>query len=156
MTSSSVGSNATEKDLERLALDEIMKETMRGAERAKEFGALGWQKSPIPPANKVFLNNMMKQTIDGNTRQKTNSHNKGRTNDFNHVHDNSSNSKKSPTRGKEHYKHRSNRSCPEFVSGSPRRKRTNEDMSTVPLKQQVKAHKYKHKKSKHEHCHDSK
>ncbi|ESP03678.1 hypothetical protein LOTGIDRAFT_237578 [Lottia gigantea] len=52
-----------EEDLEQQALDEILKETKRSAERAKELGAFGWTKSKIPPTNKTFLKNMLVSTL---------------------------------------------------------------------------------------------
>ncbi|KAJ8297535.1 LOW QUALITY PROTEIN: hypothetical protein KUTeg_024066 [Tegillarca granosa] len=56
-----------EDELERLAAEELLKEAKRGAERAKEMGSLGWQKTPVPPANKVFLKNI---TIRGSSRDR--------------------------------------------------------------------------------------
>ncbi|CAG5122518.1 unnamed protein product, partial [Candidula unifasciata] len=42
---------------------EILKEVQRGAARAKEVGALGWQKCPIPVTNKTFLRNTLVSTL---------------------------------------------------------------------------------------------
>uniref|UniRef100_A0A2R5LC60 Uncharacterized protein n=1 Tax=Ornithodoros turicata TaxID=34597 RepID=A0A2R5LC60_9ACAR len=53
----------SEEELERLAREEILRESRRGAERAKEFGAYGWEKPRIRPANKVFLRNTILSTV---------------------------------------------------------------------------------------------
>ncbi|XP_056012411.1 uncharacterized protein DDB_G0283697-like [Ostrea edulis] len=52
----------TEEDLERMAMEEIVKEAKRNSERAKEFGSLGWQ-NPGKTANKRFLSNMLVSTL---------------------------------------------------------------------------------------------
>nr|XP_022327061.1 uncharacterized protein LOC111126600 [Crassostrea virginica] len=52
----------TDEDLERMAMEEILKETKRNSERAKEFGSLGWQ-NPRKTANKRFLSNMLVSTL---------------------------------------------------------------------------------------------
>ncbi|XP_059147340.1 serine/arginine repetitive matrix protein 2-like, partial [Physella acuta] len=49
--------------LESQAVVEILKEVQRGAERAKEHGALGWQKCPVPVTNKTFLRNTLVSTL---------------------------------------------------------------------------------------------
>lgn len=60
---------ATEEDtLEQQALDEILKDIKRGAERAREHGALGWQKNPGPVPNKTFLRNMLVSTLRDDNR----------------------------------------------------------------------------------------
>ncbi|PVD34647.1 hypothetical protein C0Q70_05924 [Pomacea canaliculata] len=58
-----------EETLEKMALAEIMKDIKRGAERAQEHGALGWQKSTAPPPNKTFLRNMLMSTLTDRTRK---------------------------------------------------------------------------------------
>ncbi|XP_064610183.1 protein POLR1D-like isoform X2 [Liolophura sinensis] len=52
-----------EEELERLAMEELIKEAKRGAERARDMGATGWLKAPIPRANKRFLNNTVVSTL---------------------------------------------------------------------------------------------
>ncbi|XP_061165220.1 AP-3 complex subunit delta-1-like [Saccostrea echinata] len=52
----------TDEDLERMAMEEILKESKRNAERAKEFGSLGWQ-NPGKSTNKRFLSNMLVSTL---------------------------------------------------------------------------------------------
>ncbi|XP_060080919.1 protein POLR1D-like [Ylistrum balloti] len=59
-----------EDALERLAVEELLKETKRGAERAKEFGALGWQKPAVPSTNKRFLTNMILSSVNDSNRKK--------------------------------------------------------------------------------------
>ncbi|KAL8561545.1 hypothetical protein ACOMHN_024781 [Nucella lapillus] len=61
-----------EQKLEELAVQEILKDLKRGAERAKEHGALGWQKNPLPPTNKRFLRNMLVSTLRDNRPLKHN------------------------------------------------------------------------------------
>ncbi|KAI8798048.1 E3 ubiquitin-protein ligase Topors [Biomphalaria glabrata] len=52
-----------EAALESQAVSEILKEIQRGAARAKEHGALGWQKCPVPVTNKTFLRNTLVSTL---------------------------------------------------------------------------------------------
>ncbi|XP_041357201.1 protein FAM133-like [Gigantopelta aegis] len=52
-----------EEELEKLAMNEILIETKRRAETARELGALGWQKSPLLPVNKQFLKNTLVSTL---------------------------------------------------------------------------------------------
>lgn len=53
----------TDEELERLAREEILRETKRGAERAKDHGAYGWQKPRVHPTNKNFLKNTILNTL---------------------------------------------------------------------------------------------
>ncbi|BFZ15112.1 hypothetical protein BsWGS_18151 [Bradybaena similaris] len=55
--------SAEEAALENQAITEILKEVQRGAARAREVGALGWQKCPIPVTNKTFLRNTLVSTL---------------------------------------------------------------------------------------------
>lgn len=59
----STKSSSDENALEELALEEILRDIKWGAERAKEHGALGWQKNPAPSTNKRFLRNMLASTL---------------------------------------------------------------------------------------------
>lgn len=59
----------TDEELERLAREEILRETKRGAERAKDHGAYGWQKPRIHPTNKNFLKNTLLSTLVGRRRE---------------------------------------------------------------------------------------
>ncbi|XP_065309696.1 protein POLR1D-like [Dermacentor albipictus] len=62
----------TDEELERLAREEILRETKRGAERAKDHGAYGWQKPRIHPTNKNFLKNTLLSTLVGRRRDNAN------------------------------------------------------------------------------------
>ncbi|KAL1435155.1 hypothetical protein MTO96_011083 [Rhipicephalus appendiculatus] len=53
----------TDEELERLAREEILRETKRGAERAKDHGAYGWEKPRVHPTNKNFLKNTILSTL---------------------------------------------------------------------------------------------
>ncbi|KAL3217962.1 hypothetical protein MRX96_031879 [Rhipicephalus microplus] len=53
----------TDEELERLAREEILRETRRGAERAKDHGAYGWEKPRVHPTNKNFLKNTILSTL---------------------------------------------------------------------------------------------
>ncbi|KAK7489853.1 hypothetical protein BaRGS_00018875 [Batillaria attramentaria] len=61
-----------EDALEQQALEEILKDIKRGAERAREHGALGWQKNPAPAPNKNFLRNMLVSTLRDDNRGRRN------------------------------------------------------------------------------------
>ncbi|XP_048388372.1 protein POLR1D-like [Stegostoma tigrinum] len=54
-----------EKDgeLERKAVEELLTEAKRGKARAETMGPMGWMKCPLPGANKRFLINTLKNTI---------------------------------------------------------------------------------------------
>lgn len=53
----------SDEELERLAREEILRETKLGADRAKDHGAYGWQKPRIHPTNKNFLKNTLLSTL---------------------------------------------------------------------------------------------
>uniref|UniRef100_A0A1E1WYA8 Uncharacterized protein n=1 Tax=Amblyomma aureolatum TaxID=187763 RepID=A0A1E1WYA8_9ACAR len=53
----------SDEELERLAREEILRETKLRAERAKDHGAYGWQKPRIHPTNKNFLKNTLLSTL---------------------------------------------------------------------------------------------
>lgn len=59
----------TDEELERLARQEILRETKICAERAKEQGAYGWQKARIRPTNKNFLRNTLLSTVADRRRE---------------------------------------------------------------------------------------
>lgn len=50
-------------EIERKAIEEILLETKRASERAKEFGSSGWIKPKIPSTNKNFLRNTLVSTL---------------------------------------------------------------------------------------------
>ncbi|XP_019646761.1 PREDICTED: uncharacterized protein LOC109487217 [Branchiostoma belcheri] len=61
-----------EGDLEKLAVEELLREAKRGRERAKDMGPAGWDKCPVPPANKRFLiNTLASQLSDKNRQQRS-------------------------------------------------------------------------------------
>lgn len=121
------------------------------------------QKSPIPPTNKVFLNNMMKQTMDGNARLiqgsgrnkvATKNHSAGRGDNPSYSHRNMSagHKIKSYLYEKHLCKHK-NSSNSELWSSSPPRNRRKHNMNTFSSKQQMEVQRYK-QKSKPEQFHD--
>ena len=55
------------EDLQKKAVDEILKETNRAAARAEVGGSLSWTKPRHKGINKRFLNNTMLSTIIQNT-----------------------------------------------------------------------------------------
>lgn len=59
----------TDEELERLARQEILRETKICAERAKEHGAYGWQKPRVRPTNKNFLRNTLLSTLADRRRE---------------------------------------------------------------------------------------
>lgn len=59
----------SDEELERLARQEILRETKLCAERAKEHGAYGWQKARIRPTNKNFLRNTLLSTLADRRRE---------------------------------------------------------------------------------------
>ncbi|CAN8000366.1 unnamed protein product [Ixodes hexagonus] len=61
----------SEADLERQAMEEILRESKRGAERAKESGAYGWERPRLHPTNKVFLRNTVLSTLPSRRRLQT-------------------------------------------------------------------------------------
>ncbi|OCT96073.1 protein POLR1D [Xenopus laevis] len=52
-----------EDELERKAVEELLKEAKRGKIRAETMGAMGWMKCPLAPTNKRFLINTIKNTL---------------------------------------------------------------------------------------------
>ncbi|KAG0410085.1 hypothetical protein HPB47_012797 [Ixodes persulcatus] len=63
----------SEADLERQAMEEILRESKRGAERAKESGAYGWERPRLHPTNKVFLRNTVLSTLPSRRRLQSSS-----------------------------------------------------------------------------------
>ena len=57
------------EDLQKKAVDEILKETNRAAARAKVGGSLSWTKPRHKGINKRFLNNTMLSTVIQNTKK---------------------------------------------------------------------------------------
>ncbi|KAM4701580.1 protein POLR1D [Discoglossus pictus] len=52
-----------EDELERKAVEELLKEAQRGKTRAETMGAMGWMKCPVASTNKRFLINTIKNTL---------------------------------------------------------------------------------------------
>eukprot|EP00111_Clytia_hemisphaerica_P003682 TCONS_00010540-protein len=52
----------------RLALEELSRGAKRAKERSQTMGSLGWKNSPIPSANKRYLQNTLRSTIQTNKR----------------------------------------------------------------------------------------
>ena len=59
-----------ETDLDRMALDEILKEAKRGKERAETMGPMGWLKCPLVPTNKRFFRNVLMGTLTNQKKYK--------------------------------------------------------------------------------------
>ncbi|KAL1248650.1 hypothetical protein QQF64_021968 [Cirrhinus molitorella] len=59
-----------ESELERKAVEELLKEASRGKVRAETMGATGWMKCPLGSTNKRFLLNTLRSSAL--TRQPTN------------------------------------------------------------------------------------
>ncbi|KAM4044265.1 protein POLR1D [Anomaloglossus baeobatrachus] len=52
-----------EEELERKAVEELLKEAKRGKDRAETMGPMGWMKCPLASTNKRFLINTIKNTL---------------------------------------------------------------------------------------------
>ncbi|XP_075055038.1 protein POLR1D [Mixophyes fleayi] len=52
-----------EDELERKAVEELLKEAKRGKDRAETMGPMGWMKCPLASTNKRFLLNTIKNTL---------------------------------------------------------------------------------------------
>ncbi|XP_069828165.1 protein POLR1D [Dendropsophus ebraccatus] len=52
-----------EDELERKAVEELLKEAKRGKDRAETMGPMGWMKCPLASTNKRFLINTIKNTL---------------------------------------------------------------------------------------------
>ncbi|XP_075418913.1 protein POLR1D-like isoform X3 [Tenrec ecaudatus] len=52
-----------DQELERKAIEELLKEAKRGKTRAETMGPMGWMKCPLAGANKRFLLNTIKNTL---------------------------------------------------------------------------------------------
>merc|ERR1712013_876897 len=63
-----MGKTQKEKELEKKAVEEIMKETNRAAARAEVGGSLSWRKPKNKGINKRFLNNTMLSTVIQNKK----------------------------------------------------------------------------------------
>ncbi|XP_014342119.1 protein POLR1D-like [Latimeria chalumnae] len=53
----------TEEELERKAVEELLREAKRGKVRAETMGPMGWMKCPLRGANKRFLINTIRNTL---------------------------------------------------------------------------------------------
>ncbi|XP_073439242.1 protein POLR1D isoform X1 [Dendrobates tinctorius] len=57
------GDAMKEEELERKAVEELLKEAKRGKDRAETMGPMGWMKCPLASTNKRFLINTIKNTL---------------------------------------------------------------------------------------------
>ncbi|XP_063807789.1 protein POLR1D [Pseudophryne corroboree] len=57
------GKMKEEDELERKAVEELLKEAKRGKDRAETMGPMGWMKCPVASTNKRFLINTIKNTL---------------------------------------------------------------------------------------------
>jgi len=63
-------------ELEKLAREEILKEAKRAKSRADLVGPQGWQKCPLIPTNKRFLQNTLFSVLGSNMKKNTSKKNK--------------------------------------------------------------------------------
>ncbi|XP_046564705.1 protein POLR1D-like [Haliotis rubra] len=131
-----------DEELEKLAMEEILKETKRGAERAKEHGALGWQKCPLPATNKRFLKNMLVGTLRNLDDRKR------RHNDYDHEYDKQRDQWKARRRDSDYDYDREERSVRNHRDTSEYRRKKNRHRSHGGETKEHKKNKHhgKHKK----------
>uniref|UniRef100_A0A8C9BX77 RNA polymerase I and III subunit D n=1 Tax=Phocoena sinus TaxID=42100 RepID=A0A8C9BX77_PHOSS len=58
-----------DQELERKAIEELLKEAKRGKTRAETMGPMGWMKCPLAGTNKRFLINTIKNTLPSQKEQ---------------------------------------------------------------------------------------
>ncbi|KAL6068450.1 hypothetical protein STEG23_028481 [Scotinomys teguina] len=58
-----------DQELERKAIEELLKEARRGKTRAETMGPMGWMKCPLAGTNKRFLINTIKNTLPPHKEQ---------------------------------------------------------------------------------------
>ncbi|KAI5279505.1 protein POLR1D-like isoform X1 [Manis pentadactyla] len=58
-----------DQELERKAIEELLKEAKRGKTRAETMGPMGWMKCPLAGTNKRFLLNTIKNTLPAHKEQ---------------------------------------------------------------------------------------
>ncbi|XP_036084281.1 protein POLR1D-like isoform X3 [Rousettus aegyptiacus] len=58
-----------DQELERKAVEELLKEAKRGKARAETMGPMGWMKCPLAGTNKRFLINTIKNTLPSHKEQ---------------------------------------------------------------------------------------
>ncbi|XP_037656217.1 protein POLR1D-like [Choloepus didactylus] len=58
-----------DQELERKAIEELLKEAKRGKTRAETMGPMGWMKCPLAGTNKRFLMNTIKNTLPPHKEQ---------------------------------------------------------------------------------------
>ncbi|KAI4542266.1 protein POLR1D-like [Ovis canadensis] len=58
-----------DQELERKAIEELLKEAKRGKTRAETMGPMGWMKCPLAGTNKRFLINTIKNTLPSHKKQ---------------------------------------------------------------------------------------
>ncbi|XP_065886312.1 protein POLR1D-like [Dysidea avara] len=68
-SSPGVDDKEEENELERLAVEELLKDAKRAKERADRVGPIGWQRGPSK-TNKRFLFNTLEGTMQANKRVK--------------------------------------------------------------------------------------
>ncbi|XP_031194622.1 protein POLR1D-like [Mastomys coucha] len=107
-----------DQELERKAIEELLKEAKRGKTRAETMGPMGWMKCPLAGTNKRFLINTIKNTLPSHKEQdheqKEGSKEPGKSQD------------QKETSGKKHRSHSYKRSL-HSARGSPPRKRASRD-----------------------------
>nr|XP_042124309.1 protein POLR1D-like [Peromyscus maniculatus bairdii] len=111
-----------DQELERKAIEELLKEAKRGKTRAETMGPMGWMKCPLAGTNKRFLINTIKNTLPSHKEQdheqKEGSKEPGHSQD------------QQETSSKKHRSHSSKRglhSARGSVGHSPPRKRSSRD-----------------------------
>ncbi|KAL1768665.1 polymerase (RNA) I polypeptide D [Sigmodon hispidus] len=107
-----------DQELERKAIEELLKEAKRGKTRAETMGPMGWMKCPLAGTNKRFLINTIKNTLPSHKEQdheqKEGSKEPGQSQD------------QKEKSSKKHRSHSSKRSM-HSTRGSPPRKRASRD-----------------------------
>jgi len=58
-------------ELERLAVEALLKDAKRGKERAATLGPSGWRKDKVPVANKRFLHKTLSGAVASHKRQES-------------------------------------------------------------------------------------
>ncbi|KAM5181241.1 protein POLR1D [Mantella aurantiaca] len=60
-----------EDELERKAVEELLKEAKRGKDRAETMGPMGWIKCPLASTNKRFLINTIKNSLPADREKRS-------------------------------------------------------------------------------------
>ncbi|XP_070263532.1 protein POLR1D-like [Myotis yumanensis] len=110
-----------DQELERKAIEELLKEAKRGKTRAETMGPMGWMKCPLAGTNKRFLINTIKNTLSSQKEQ-----------DHEQKEGEEETAKSQNQKEESRKKHRAHPYKPSFqargtVSHSPPRKRSSQD-----------------------------